>query len=1101
MKHFFLLATFFFIPLTVVGSNLPSRDSNSVRIRGDDQNNNLFLSIYQEKIFEGDSANATLWFNQVADKDRWVSLSTSRSGQLTLPTGITIPKGQQKVEFSIRARNDNAVDEGDQVIKITAKSADEGQTTADMVIFDGDRVKKGKVAVFMAASMVSNSDNDTVFEADERADFLIAVGKANTSDSRRIVKVDVVMEVLDAHDKLWITSSSNGKRRCTIYIKSGDLADDCRITLIADDNLPSGRYHLAITGTAESESFSDYVSISIVNNASLDFWASMNLNAVALQKLKPGQKELLPAVAIHQNDGFSPTLPTFQLKQRNLTTGTIKTVAEAYPNVRGFVHKQEEVYFPFTAPLQAGSYQIWAEINPAGTGRITESNYSNNKSTVYAIKVGSSTYKLTVNVVGNGTVNGQNCSNNTCEYDHNADVKLTAIPAANSTFSSWRNCDSPSGAVCNVKMSSDKNVTATFDKDIVPPTTPPVPLPPTTPPIPSGIVVNSVSVQPIKASVNQPLDIKLQIQAGTQQIDSAGIYLNYDKNLLKVNSVIKDSKLDMVVENNFTTLGQIKFSAISLADNKPSGTFDALTLNITPLAAGTATLSFNTTSSLLSGGEEIPANFENITLQITAGSLVKGSVSLKGRQPAPHASWITELEVKFYLSGQTNPRYSETVTTDEWGRFEFPERIETGSYQITVKAKHTLQVMKTVQITAGKDVTLSFEEFREGDANNDNKVDLRDFSLLASSFNKCQGQADYRKEADFNGDDCVNLKDFSLLAGNFNQTGGGIGTSSRPTTRRRSQKAGTEPNNDAVAMVISDTTTSLTQGTQFDITVAVQVGTQTVNASALYGFFDPSVLAVNSITAGDALDTTLFENYDNTSGVIHFEAGTLSGEITSDFELLTIHFEVKKDVAHTAFSLVPNKTEILFAGDSVPMSVETFVLEHNANAQAFPSLSNANAIDVAGNSLEIFTRFAGGIAVNGASYQNTTIAKPTDPVDITGVIMVDTTVAPIHVGQSADIVVVAMYQPFINTDLPTPTPALGDPLFFMLEKNGGIHLWDLDFAKLVPFDSITLDALQKISLYQKPLSVTGSVQMFFGYRLADGMLVFSIQPIDITITD
>jgi hypothetical protein len=117
--------------------------------------------------------------------------------------------------------------------------------------------------------------------------------------------------------------------------------------------------------------------------------------------------------------------------------------------------------------------------------------------------------------------------------------------------------------------------------------------------------------------------------------------------------------------------------------------------------------------------------------------------------------------------------------------------------------------------------------------------------------------------------------------------------------------------------------------------------------------------------------------------------------------------------------------------------------------------------------------------------------------------MVDTTVDPVHVGQSADIVVVAMYQPFINTDLPTPTSALGDPLFFMLEKNGDIHLWDLDFDNLIPFDSVTLEAVQKIPMYQKPLPVTtGSVQMFFGYRLlADGTLVHSLQPIDITITD
>jgi hypothetical protein len=54
-----------------------------------------------------------------------------------------------------------------------------------------------------------------------------------------------------------------------------------------------------------------------------------------------------------------------------------------------------------------------------------------------------------------------------------------------------------------------------------------------------------------------------------------------------------------------------------------------------------------------------------------------------------------------------------------------------------------------------------------GDANLDNKVDLTDFTLLASSFNTANKDWFH---GDFNYDGSVGLTDFTLLASNFNQT-------------------------------------------------------------------------------------------------------------------------------------------------------------------------------------------------------------------------------------------------------------------------------------------------------------------------------------------
>jgi hypothetical protein len=59
-----------------------------------------------------------------------------------------------------------------------------------------------------------------------------------------------------------------------------------------------------------------------------------------------------------------------------------------------------------------------------------------------------------------------------------------------------------------------------------------------------------------------------------------------------------------------------------------------------------------------------------------------------------------------------------------------------------------------------------------GDANLDRKVDLTDFTFLASNFNQ-PGRFWY--DGDFNYDGTVDLTDFTLLAANFNTTAGSVG--------------------------------------------------------------------------------------------------------------------------------------------------------------------------------------------------------------------------------------------------------------------------------------------------------------------------------------
>jgi hypothetical protein len=139
-------------------------------------------------------------------------------------------------------------------------------------------------------------------------------------------------------------------------------------------------------------------------------------------------------------------------------------------------------------------------------------------------------------------------------------------------------------------------------------------------------------------------------------------------------------------------------------------------------------------------------------------ALIIGSVKLPGRPATPDAQWRLPIEVG--LSGET-PVYT---STDEFGRF-FVSAPAQRSYTISVKGLNTLRNVKNnVYLQTGVN-DLYVGELIGGDANNDNSVDVVDFSILRSVFDTSAARAD------FNGDGWVNIFDFSLFRANFGRHG------------------------------------------------------------------------------------------------------------------------------------------------------------------------------------------------------------------------------------------------------------------------------------------------------------------------------------------
>lgn len=185
-------------------------------------------------------------------------------------------------------------------------------------------------------------------------------------------------------------------------------------------------------------------------------------------------------------------------------------------------------------------------------------------------------------------------------------------------------------------------------------------------------------------------------------------------------------------------------------------------------------------------------------------------------------------------------------------------------------------------------------------------------------------------------------------------------------------------------------------------------------------------------------------------------------------------------------------------------NAEVFVID---SIPVLPELGIGIAIDALGQSLETRAYFAGGILANSTSqrnvqrddtddisvnstFQNPVNAQHDDLVFIQGLITPDSD----DIGQPADILVAAKYIPFATTE-----PE--QPLFYMLDQKGKTVEWDGNMASIAAFRrNITLSETQQVNIYSSQFLATGTLEIWFGYRLAGGTMVTNLDhPLSLTL--
>jgi len=197
----------------------------------------------------------------------------------------------------------------------------------------------------------------------------------------------------------------------------------------------------------------------------------------------------------------------------------------------------------------------------------------------------------------------------------------------------------------------------------------------------TGTVTLGTTAIPTGLMVGETFDYTIKVNAGTQLVDTASAYLNFDSEQLKVNTMLPGKTFDFVLQSSFDNeLGNIDFAAGVWDNEVPKDTFTLVTINFTVLkVGGKQTLSFNTTgnraTTTVSGGSSVLAVDESGGPVIEEIEEVTGIYGIYG-------TIIDDL--KNPIIGITLKVGNITTITDDAGNWEI-KGLQEGSNTITAE--------------------------------------------------------------------------------------------------------------------------------------------------------------------------------------------------------------------------------------------------------------------------------------------------------------------------------------------------------------------------------------------------------------------------------
>jgi len=298
----------------------------------------------------------------------------------------------------------------------------------------------------------------------------------------------------------------------------------------------------------------------------------------------------------------------------------------------------------------------------------------------------------------------------------------------------------------------------------------------------------NISLQPATehVGVGEVFDLIIQAEAGDQPVSGISAFIDFDPAYLEVVDadaetggiqITPGSTLTMVMLNEAdNSIGTIDYSAGKLGEPFPTGTFTVATIQFRALAQ-TSPITSIIFSTDFPRETVVDYSGNDVTGTLTGGTVciseatVDISVVLQGGSRPPEG-WEVPITIKFFSPGADvmtdSPVAQFDLTTTKSGSTATCQcTVAPGTYDVTVVSEHTLINVKRDVVISTPSTAVDMGTLLEGNANDDNIINISDFGILAVSFMCTEGEPGYDPRADFDRNGIINISDFGLLAVNY----------------------------------------------------------------------------------------------------------------------------------------------------------------------------------------------------------------------------------------------------------------------------------------------------------------------------------------------
>ncbi|MBL8049311.1 MAG: hypothetical protein JNJ45_11590 [Chthonomonas sp.] len=169
--------------------------------------------------------------------------------------------------------------------------------------------------------------------------------------------------------------------------------------------------------------------------------------------------------------------------------------------------------------------------------------------------------------------------------------------------------------------------------------------------------------------------------------------------------------------------------------------------------------------------------FDDYSVETKTPKPISGTIALEGFVGNPAGESQVQDVIVTIMDGSGNVLEEGTTTCNSSGAFDFSSTLADGTYNVSFKSYKWLSTgVASVAVNAGG-AAVGTVTLRAGDCDENNLVDVADFSILAAAFDGVlddgsgMSSANWNYNADCNCDGLIDIADYSLLAANFDGVG------------------------------------------------------------------------------------------------------------------------------------------------------------------------------------------------------------------------------------------------------------------------------------------------------------------------------------------